>query len=156
MSQLPNKEALFWRAHFRFSIHRFIVSLPYLFTMSLFYWNSYVERRNAAAMVNAMNNALLMDYESKSSSSSSISSLSSSGSMTDDDMSIASAGDSSNASYTTNSSNESSSVLSDTSMFRTTTNYLRTVYGPYYDDSIEWGKRMLIRDISKSDAMFNF
>ena len=69
--------------------------------MSLFYWNTYAERRNAAAMVNAMNTALV-DYESSStSSSSSISSMSSlsSGSMTNDDMSIASAGDS----YTSNS-----------------------------------------------------
>ena len=69
--------------------------------MSLFYWNSYVERRNAAAMVNAMNNALLMDYESSSSSILSMSSLSS-GSMTNDDMSIASAGHSN----TSNSSDE--------------------------------------------------
>ena len=79
--------------------------------MSLFYWNSYVERRNAAAMVNAMNTALV-DYDESSSSSSSISCISymsslSSGSMTNDDMPIASAGDL----YTSNSSDESMSYL---------------------------------------------
>ena len=74
--------------------------------MSLFYWNSNVERRNARAMVNAMNNALLMDYESSSRSISSMSSLSS-GSMTNDDMSIAFAGDSN----TSNSSDESMCYL---------------------------------------------
>ena len=79
--------------------------------MSLFYWNSYAERRNTRAMVDVVNNAMMQDESSLSSMSLS-SGDDSTGSV------VSSSGNSASTGSDVSSYVSDSSVVSD--MFRTT------------------------------------
>ena len=102
--------------------------------MLLYYWNTYAERRNAFTMVNSIGNVIRDDN--------SISSMSSDDTDLDNDVSL-------------NSLSEDDDSLI-TLMYKNTTSFLRTIFMPVEAGDIEWGKSMLIRDISKLDAIKDF
>ena len=107
--------------------------------MSRRYWNSYAERSNALRMVNSTCEAILHD-------SNSVSSMSSDDFSTDDDMDISSVEDTSD-----DDDDDDDSTI--TAKYRHTVSYLHTVYGAVEEDDIDWGKSMLISDISDSEAI---